>query len=181
MGDESSTSHTKPDASMGNFNITSGHQLFVTNADCIGQQNMHNVLLWGKPLKDLASILATMAGFNRPLVVISQEQGETEYSHPNEADTPWGVASKNIFEIPHMSGLVTNSSAQSPLPVGVNRTAELKNINNLISAVPTNSTVPSDDLSLAFYQQQVMLKHQMFLQQQQTVNALIGKVNGLTK
>ena len=34
---------------------------------------------------------------------------------------------------------------------------------------------------LAFYQQQMMLNHQMMIQQQQTVNSLIGKVDSLSK
>ena len=47
----------------------------------------------------------------------------------------------------------------------------MKNINNV-------AAVLTPDVSLAFYQQQFILNHQMFSQQQQTV---IGKVDGLAK
>ena len=56
-----------------------------------------------------------------------------------------------------------------------NGIADVKIVNSHGGALST------PDLSLTIYQQQMMLNHQMFLQQQQTVNALIGKVEGLAK
>ena len=86
MADEVTALHAKPDGSVGNF-ILPGYPLVMTIADCIGQSTLHNVMLRGKPLKDLASI-STMAGFNWLIVVILQYQ-ETDYSaNQNEADIP---------------------------------------------------------------------------------------------
>ena len=56
-----------------------------------------------------------------------------------------------------------------------NGIADVKLVNSHGGALST------PDLSLTIYQQQMMLNHQMFLQQQQTVNALTGKVEGLAK
>ena len=183
MADEVTSLHAKPDGSVGNF-ILPGHPLVMTSADCIGQSTLHNVMLRGKPLEDLASI-SSMAGFNRPIVVISQEQ-ETDYSanqneadipNQNEADIARGVAVNNDY---------LNSKHSPSMSEGVNRTADVVNVNSQFSAVPssvpTNSGTPTQgEFPLAFYQQQVMLNHQLFMQQQQTVQALIGKVDGLTK
>ena len=124
---------------------------------------MHNFLLQGKPFKALGS----MAGLNKPLVVISQD--ETDYSAQiqNEASTSRGVASETSYRTISRRG---------------NGTAEDTFVNN--PAVPTTEpvfSIPSQDFSLNFYQQQIMLNHQMFLQQQQTINALMSKVKGLTK
>ena len=63
---------------------------------------MHNVLMGGKPLEDLVSISATMAGFNRPLVVISQEPDSDFSACHSDTDTPIGG--------------VTNFERQPPLP-----------------------------------------------------------------
>ena len=101
-----------------------------------------------------------MAGLNKPLVVISQD--ETDYSAQiqNEASTSRGVASETSYETISSMG---------------NGTAEATFVNN--PAVPTTepvSSIPSQEFSLNFYQQQIVLSHQM--QQQQTINALMGKV-----
>ena len=153
----------------------------MTSADCIGQSSLHNVVLRGKPLEDLASI-STMAGFNRPIVVISQDQ-ETDYSGNQEADIPLqndmrGVALNNDY---------LNSKHSPAISEGVNGTADVNvaNVNNQFSAVPSsvpsNGGAPTQDFPMAFYQQQALLNHQLFMQQQQTVQALIGKVDSLTK
>ena len=71
---------------------------------------------------------------------------------------------------------------------GVNRTATVP-IVNIDTALPSTSTMTNlasgsasaQDFSMAFYQQQLMLNHQLFMQQQQTVSALIGKVDNLSK
>ena len=175
MADEGIPLHAKPNGGVGNY-IVPGHQLIVTNPDAAGPSNMHNVLMQGKPLEDLASISATMAGFNRPLVVISQERDSDfsgRHSH-DSGDTPMGGA--------------TDFDRQSQLSEGVNGTADnATSVNNPISGIPpaalTQNVTPAtgQDFSMAFYQQQVMLNHQLFIQQQQTVSALIGKVDGLAK
>ena len=151
--------NAKPDGSVSNINATTAQQLIVASEGGI-ETNMHNFLLRGKPFEALGS----MAGLNKPLVVISQE--ETDYSAQiqNEASTSRGVASETSY------GSMGNGTAEATF------------VNNL--AVPTTepvSSLPSQDFSLNFYQQQIMLNHQMFLQQQQTINALMGKVEGLTK
>ena len=55
-------------------------------------------------------------------------------------------------------------SKHSPsMSEGVNRTADVVNVNSQFSAVPssvpTNSGTPMQEFPLAFYQQQVMLNH----------------------
>ena len=147
MADEGIPLHAKPNGGVGNY-IVPGHQLIVTNPDAAGPSNMHNVLMQGKPLEDLASISATMAGFNRPLVVISQERDSDfsgRHSH-DSGDTPMGGA--------------TDFDRQSQLSEGVNGTADnATSVNNPISGIPpaalTQNVTPAtgQDFSMAFYQQ----------------------------
>lgn len=72
------------------------------------------------------------------------------------------------------------------LPEVGNLPVELKNINNNHYgrlAIPIQSTstgLPTPDFSTVFYQQQIMLNQQIFMQQQQTVNALISQDEGLS-
>ena len=215
MADERSTSHAKPDGSVGNFSATSAQQIFWTNADGTGQQNVHNLVLRGKPLEDLGSIATSVTGLSRPVVLISQENGDTDYnlSHQNEAELPRGVASSvdytmtqngditlsegdnrtaEIKNVNNVSSAIPSISAlRVPLSEGDNRTADINSLGYSavpqngavpsISAVPSTSAVPTQEHALSFYQQQMMLNAQMFVQQQQTVNALISKVDGLTK
>ena len=193
-----------------------GHtKIFWTNADGTGQQNVHNLVLQGKPLEDLGSIATSMTGLSRPVVLISQENGDTDYnlSHQNEAELPRGVASSvnytmtqngditlsegdnrtaEIKNVNNVSSAIPSISAlRVPLSEGDNRTADINSLGYSavpqngavpsISAVPSTSAVPTQEHALSFYQQQMMLNAQMFVQQQQTVNALISKVDGLTK
>lgn len=215
MADERSTSHAKPDGSVGNFSTTSAQQIFWTTADGTGQQNVHNLVLRGKPLVDLGSIATSVTGLSRRVVLISLENGDTDYnlSHQNEAELPRGVASSvdytmtqngditlsegdnrtaEIKNINNVSSAVPSISAlRVPLSEGDNRTADINSLGYSavpqngavpsISAVPSTSAVPTQEHPLSFYQQQMMLNAQMFVQQQQTVNALISKVDGLTK
>ncbi|MEW8542094.1 MAG: hypothetical protein AB2693_01045 [Candidatus Thiodiazotropha sp.] len=208
MADERSSVHAKPDGSVNSYSASSAQQIFWTAADGIGQQSVQNVLLRGKPLEDLGSIASSITGLNRPVVLISQDNGDTDYSltHQNEIDTPRGVASSVEYAIAQ--------NRDSSISEGDNRTAEMNNVNNVssaipssdqvplseganrtadaslgcsaaavpsISAVPSTSAMPTQELALSFYQQQMMLNAQMFVQQQQTVNTLISKVDGLTK
>ena len=137
---------------------------------------------------------------NRPLVMITQD-GDSDFNSQNHSeatpsrggasetlvnfgmqqlqmrDTTGGVngtAEENMNNVTNVRAVPTSGFAMTQvLSQGLNGTAEAQNINN--------AAVPRNDTSLAFYQQQIMLKHQMFLQQQQTVNSLIGKVGGLAK
>ena len=167
--------HAKPDGSVSNFVTTTAPQLFLSTAEGKGQQNL---MLGGKPLEDLGSVVATMSGLSRPLVLISQENSDTDYSlaNHNEAASPRGVATNCDHAIAHGSGIPLHS----PLPEGGNRTADVITINNSSSTLPTNTAVQTHDVS-TFFQQQMLLNAQLFLQQQQTVNALINKVDGLYK
>lgn len=84
------------------------------------------------------------------------------------------------------SGLAQTSYSDSVLPEVGNLPVELKNINNNHYgrlAIPIQSTstgLPTPDFSTVFYQQQIMLNQQIFMQQQQTVNALISQDEGLS-
>ena len=85
-----------------------------------------------------------------------------------------GTAEENMNNVTNVTAVPTSGFAMTPvLSQGLNGTAEAQNIKN--------AAVPKNDRSWAFYKQQLMLNHQMFLQQQQTVNSLIGKVDGLVK
>ena len=90
MADQVSIQSAKPDGSVSNINTTTSQQLIVASEGGIRTANMHNFLLRGKPFEALGS----MAGLNKPLVVISQD--ETDYSAQiqNEASTSRGVASE---------------------------------------------------------------------------------------
>ena len=193
----SASIHAKPEGSVGIFTASTGQQLFVTSAEGIGAHTVPSLLLRGKPFEDLGNI----GGLNnRPLVMITQDGG-TDYSsqnHNNEATPSRGGASvdygmenlqvRDVSITGELNGTaeensinnVTNATAvptsglsmNATTSEGFNRTAEAQNVNN-------SEAVPA--MSLAFYQPQMMLNHQMFLQQQQTVNALIGKVDGLAR
>lgn len=142
---------------------------------------MHNVMLRGKPLEDLASI-STMAGFNKPIVVISQDQ-ETDYTaNQNKADIP------DQKETDMVRGVAVNnddfnSKHSQLLSEAVDRTVDIVNVIKQFSAgpssVPTNCWTPTQEFPLVFYQQQEMLNHQLFMQQQQTVRPLLGKLKDL--
>ena len=215
MANERSTSQAKPDSSVGNFSATSAQQIFWTNADGTGQQNVHNLVLREKPLEDLISIATSVTGLSRPVVLISQENGDTDYnlSHQNEAELPRGVASSvdytmtqngditlsegdnrtaEIKNVNNVSSAIPSISAlRVPLSEGENRTADINSLGYLavpqngavpsISAVQSTSAAPTQEHALSFYQQHMMLNAQMFVQQQQTVNALMSKVDELTK
>ena len=73
MADERSANHVKPDGSVGAYNE---QQILWTSSEGMGQ-NMHNILLRGKPFEDLGSIVTSVAGLNRPLVLISQDKRES--------------------------------------------------------------------------------------------------------
>ena len=195
MADERSANHVKPDGSVGAYNE---QQILWTSSEGMGQ-NMHNILLRGKPFEDLGSIVTSVAGLNRPLVLISQDNGESDgaTSSQNEAESLRGVASS--MDIPMTQNVVLSQGENRiadtvtsavpsirtihvPLSEGVNRTASI----GLTAAVPTNpipstSADPTQDNALSVYQQQIMLNAQLFVQQQHTVNALINKVDGLAK
>ena len=189
--------HAKPDGSVGIFTATTGQQLFVTKAEGIGNHNVSSMLLRGKPFQDLGNIASLN---NRPLVMITQD-GYSDFNSQNHSeatpskggasetlvncgmqqlqmrDTTGGVngtAEENMNNVTNVTAVPTSGFAMTHvLSQGLNGTAEAQNINN--------AAVPRNDTSLAFNQQQIMLNHQMFLQQQQTVNSLIGKVDGLAK
>ena len=76
------TTHAKPEGSVGNVLEPTTQQLILTNAE-LGSQNIHNLLLRGKPFEDLGlgtSPATTMANLARLLVLLSQEQEvETDY------------------------------------------------------------------------------------------------------
>ena len=143
--------HAKPDGSVSNFVMTTAPQLFLLTAQGKGQQNL---MLRGKPLEDLGSVVATMSGLSRPLVLISQENSDTDYSlaNHNEAASPRGVATNCDHAIAHGSGIPLHS----PLPEGGNRTVDVTTINNSSSALPTNTAVQTHDVS-TFFQQQMLL------------------------
>ena len=189
--------HAKPDGSGGIFTATMGQQLFVTSAEGIGNNNVSSILLRGKPFEDLGNIASLN---NRPLVMITQD-GDSDFNSQNHSeatplrgrasetlvsfgmeqlqmrDTTGGVNGTeevNMNNVTNVTAVPTSGFAMTPvLSQGLNGTAEAQNINN--------TAVPRNDTSLAFNQQQIMLNHQMFLKQQQTVNSLIGKVDGLAK
>ena len=71
MADDRSANHVKPDGSVGAYNE---QQILWTSSEGMGQ-NMHNILLRRKPFEDLGSIVTSVAGLNRPLVLISQDNG----------------------------------------------------------------------------------------------------------
>lgn len=176
MADEIGHNHTKPDGSVGNFIGTSAPQLILTTSDGSGQHSLQNLMLRGKPLEDLGSVASTMAGLNRPLVLISQENNvETDYSpDQNEAlASTRGVITRDHFA-------TVQGEPRLTLPEGGKGTADASNVYNISSAPPSTNASITQDFS-SFYQQQIMLNAQLFLQQQQTVNTLIGKVDGLTK
>ena len=132
------------------------------------------LLLRGKPLEALGS----MATQNTPLVVITQV-GETGHSQQiqNEARTSGGVVSVDNYK------KAQNSNIQShiPFPDLSNGTA-VRNVNNLaVPLIGQNEAITSQDFSVAFYQQQAMINHNLIMQQHQTVSALVDKVDGLAK
>ena len=189
--------HAKPDGSVGIFTATTGQQLFVTSAEGIENHNDSSMLLRGKPLEDLGNIASLN---NRPLVMITQD-GDSDFNSQNHSeatpsrggasetlvnfgmqqlqmhDTTRGVnstAEENMNNVTNVTAVPTSGFAMTQvLSQGLNGTAEAQNINN--------TAVPRNDTPLAFNQQQIMLNHQMFSQQQQRVNSLIGKVDGLAK
>lgn len=121
---------------------------------------------------------------NDSVVAPSNEHGAAMQSQDKQHV---GIAN-DTFGLPHKAVNAQTSAVNTPLSdmvTGlaqlsnvVNGTAEVKSVN---MAVPSfTPTIPAQDASMAFYQQQIMLNHQIFLQQQQTVNALIGKVDTLT-
>ena len=114
-----------------------------------------------------------MAGLNTPLVMITQDSEMDHSPHiRNEVESPGGVASNVNYGV---------SQNDVSLPERSNGTAEVKNVNSGADPNTDSASIPSQDFSLAFYQQQLMLNHQLFIQQQQTVSALMGKVEGLAK
>ena len=187
----------KPESSAGIFTATTGQQLFVTSAEGIGH-NVQSLLLRGKPFEDLGSIAGLS---NRPLVMITQDGGtELSRQSQNEAAALRGGASDTegnygmehvrdammpreitgTAEVQNVNNMAVPTNGfpmTSTLPEGVNGTADHQNINNVASS----SAISNPALSLTFYQQQAMLNQQMFIQQQQTVSALITKVEGLAK
>ena len=92
MAEEGTPGNAKPDGGVGNFMVPNQ----LVNMTTAEQSVLHNIMLRGKPFEDLASISTSMpmAGFNRPLVVITQEND----GHQNEVDTPMGGAS-NDYEL----------------------------------------------------------------------------------
>ena len=102
MADERSANHVKPDGSVGAYNE---QKILWTSSEGMGQ-NMHNILLRGKPFEDLGSIVTSVAGLNRPLVLISQDNGESDgaTSSQNEAESLRGVASS--MDIPMTQNVV---------------------------------------------------------------------------
>ena len=196
MADKWSAKHMKPDGSVGAFNE---QQIFWTASEGMGQ-NMHNILQRVKPFEDLRSIVTSTTGFNRPLVLISQDNGKSDWaaSSHNEAESLRGVASS--IEIPMMQNVElsqgenriwdtitsTGPSIQTihmPLSEGVNRTATLglSAVVPSTNPVPSTSASPTQESALSVYQQQIMLNAQLFVQQKHTVKTLINKVNGLAK
>lgn len=189
MAEEAATSHTKHEGSVGIFTGTSAPKLLITTA---AQPILQNMMLRGKPLEDLDSVAAaTLAGLNRPLVRISQEQDvETDYNRSTQneaASLQHGMITHDDFATAQQI-----SDSQLPLSEGGNRIADTANVNNHTSGITSNSaaTVQHDFSSVtnaaiqsdfSFYQQQCVLNAQLFVQQQQTVNTLIGKVDELSK
>ena len=124
MADERSENHVKPDGSVGAYNE---QQILWTSSEGMGQ-NMHNILLREKPFEDLGSIVTSATGLNRPLVLISQDNGESDgatISH-YEAESLRGVASS--MDIPMTQNVV--------LSQGENRIAD-----TVTSAVPSIRTI----------------------------------------
>ena len=178
MAEESGLTHTKPDGSVANFMETSAPQLILTTADGSGQHSLQNLMIRGKPLEDLASVASTMASLNQPLVLVSQEHNvEADYSqNQSEALT----STRGVLTRDHSATAQQMGETQLPLSEGGSRTADATNVNNISSALQSTSASATPDYS-SFYHQQIMINAQLFLQQQQTVNALIGKVDGLTR
>ena len=100
-------------------------------------------------------------------IIISQEL-DTDYSIQNEACSQLeGVASDNYLNVPYTASRVDGTADISE------NEAEVTNVNKSHSA--------DQGFSMAYYQQQIMMQQQLMLQQTQTVNSLIGKVDNLAK
>ena len=80
----------------------------------------------------------------------------------------------------HLTTVQQMGETQLPLWEDGSRTVDATNINNLSSALQSTSSLATPEYS-SFYHQQIMINAQLFLQQQQTVNVLIRKVDGLIR
>lgn len=96
-------------------------------------------------------------------IIISQDlELDTDYNSPNEARLQLeGVASNNYLNVPYTASRV-EGTAENEAEVNKSHSAD-------------------QGLSMAYYQQQIMMQQQLMLQQTQTVNSLIGKVDNLAK
>lgn len=150
-----------------NMSASTVQQLLFTNAGLLSTQNS---LLRGKPFEDLEKADSV----NRHIVYVSQSE-DMDFTNQNEAGQLKGVPLEANLETPHdrkigneavtTKGVIRNETAEEQ------SVAEAQNVNK----------VNMQEIPLALYQQQMMLNHQTMLQQQQTVNSLIGKVDSLTK
>ena len=133
--------NAKPDGSVSNVNATTSQQLIVASEGGIGTANMHNFLLPGKLFEDIGS----MAGLNKPLVLILQDAMDYSVQVQKEASTSRSVASATSY------GTISSMG---------NGSVEATFIHNLADPkTEPVSSIPSPDCSMNFYQQQIMLNN----------------------
>ena len=138
------------------------------SATSIQTTSTQNNFLQGKPLEDLGR----MAVSEGNIVYITQQQDEQATSQ-NEAAPFEGVSLGANYANP-IRGVACSIAGTAEMTQNEAVLEEVQNINK-------TGLQTSEGLSFSFYQQQLMLNHQIMLQQQQTVNSLIGKVESLEK
>ena len=150
-------------------NISGSNKHMVTMPDGCGDESSANEVInlgvtnvGGKPFEGLKN--SSMG--NRNVLYISQIE-DINNSIQNEAVGFQGVSLEEHC-----------GTTKTPAECTLIGTAEVVQ-NEAGTAEVRKVNKPIDPLT--FYQQQMMLNHQMMIQQQQTVNSLIGKVDSLSK